>query len=128
MFFWTQFAQKRGHYGPRPRWKKNLAEIKKADHQLSESFYFIKISCFEWVMNLFLSLVMFSVKKVLFPPAKTAVLSPCFIFCGLVSLYFDLLYTCSYIQQYVYCNVLCFLGCQVYVMTAYINVEIIFLA
>ena len=45
MFFWTQFAQKRGHYGPRPRWKKFfLAEIKKADNQLSESFYFIKIS------------------------------------------------------------------------------------
>ena len=45
-FFWNQFAQKRGHYGLRPRWKKKffLAEITKADHQLSESFYFIKIS------------------------------------------------------------------------------------
>ena len=78
-------------------------------------------------MNLFLSLVMFSVKKVSFPPAKTAVLSPCFIFCGLVSLYFDLLYTCSYIWQYVYCNVLCYPRLPG-VMTAYINVEIIFLA
>ena len=44
MFFWTQFAQKRGHYGPRPRWKKKfLAEIKK-HLLLSESFYFNKIS------------------------------------------------------------------------------------
>ena len=43
--FWTQFAQKRGHYGPRPRWKKHfLTEITKADHQFSESFYFITIS------------------------------------------------------------------------------------
>ena len=43
--FWTQFAKKRGHYGPCLRWKKFffLAEITKADHQLSESFYFIKI-------------------------------------------------------------------------------------
>ena len=44
-FFWTQFAQKRGHYEPRLRWKNFvLAEITKADHQLSESFYFIKTS------------------------------------------------------------------------------------
>ena len=35
---------------------------KKADHQLSESFYFIKIPYLEW---------MFSVKKMSFP-AKTA--------------------------------------------------------
>ena len=47
MFFWTPFVQKRGHYGPRPRWKNFfLAEITKADHQLSESSYFIKISYF----------------------------------------------------------------------------------
>ena len=31
---------------------------KKADHQLSESFYFIKISHFDWVMNLSLTWVM----------------------------------------------------------------------
>ena len=44
-FFWTQFAQKRGHYGPCSRWKIFFfTEITKADHQLSESFYFIKIS------------------------------------------------------------------------------------
>ena len=41
-----------------------LVEITKADHQLSESF--------DWVMNFFLSSVIFSVKKVSFP-AKTAV-------------------------------------------------------
>ena len=45
MLFWTQFAQKRAHYEPCPIWKKYfLAEITKADHQLSESFYFIKTS------------------------------------------------------------------------------------
>ena len=25
LFFWTQFAQKRGHYGPRPRLKKKVS-------------------------------------------------------------------------------------------------------
>ena len=49
-----------------------LPEITKADHQLSERFY-QNIICFDWVMNLYLSWVMFSVKKVLFP-VKTAVL------------------------------------------------------
>ena len=44
LVFWTQFAQRRGHYGPCSRWKKFfLAEIPKEDHQLSKSFYFIKI-------------------------------------------------------------------------------------
>ena len=63
-FFLDQFAQKRSHYGPRPKWKTiSLAEIAKADHQLSET-YFIKILCFDWVMSLFLSWVMFFVKKV----------------------------------------------------------------
>ena len=43
--FFGPNLHRRGHYGPRSRWKKIfLAEIKKADHQLSESFYFIKIS------------------------------------------------------------------------------------
>ena len=50
-----------------------LVEITKADHQLSECFYFIKIS---YVLTelciFFLSSMMFSVKKVSFP-AKTAV-------------------------------------------------------
>ena len=53
-----------------------FAEITKADHQLSESFYFIKISCFDLVMNLFLSWVMFSVKKKKSFPAKTEVENP----------------------------------------------------
>ena len=52
-----------------------LAEIRKADYQLSETFYFIKIYiCFDWVMNFFLSWVMFSFKRVSFS-AKTAVSS-----------------------------------------------------
>ena len=43
--FFAPNLHRRVHYGPRPRWtKKFLAKIKKADHQLSESFYFIKIS------------------------------------------------------------------------------------
>ena len=43
----------RGHYGPYLQWKTMfLTGITKADHQLSETFYFIKI-CFDWVMNLF---------------------------------------------------------------------------
>ena len=86
MFFWTQFAQKRGHYGPYPRWKKLfLAEITKADHpQLSENFYFIKISYVLTELYLFRYWVMFSVKKVSFP-AKTAALRILSIF--LVSLF-----------------------------------------
>ena len=44
--FGAPFAQKRGHYGPYQNEKQfSLAEITKADHQLSETFYFIKISC-----------------------------------------------------------------------------------
>ena len=46
-FFWggVQFAPKRGHYGPRPKWQNCfLAEITKADHQLPETIYFMKIS------------------------------------------------------------------------------------
>ena len=52
-----------------------LAEITKAqaDHQLSETFYFIKISYVlaELCMNLFVFCVMFFIKKGSFP-AKTA--------------------------------------------------------
>ena len=48
IFFWTQIAQKRCHYdGPCPIWKIFLAEIKKVDHQLSESwFLFYQNICF----------------------------------------------------------------------------------
>ena len=43
--FGAQFAQKSGLYGPCPKWKTIfLAKITKANHQLSETFYFIKIS------------------------------------------------------------------------------------
>ena len=50
-----------------------LTEITKADHQLSETFYLIKIPYVLTNMNLFLSWVMFFVKKVSFP-AKRAVI------------------------------------------------------
>ena len=46
-FFWggVQFAPKRGHYGPHPKWGNCFfTEITKADHQLPETFYFMKIS------------------------------------------------------------------------------------
>ena len=50
-----------------------LAEIKKSRLSAFRKFLFYQnIICFDWVMNLFLSWVMFSVKKVSFP-AKTAV-------------------------------------------------------
>ena len=45
LIFWTRFAQKRGHYGSHSKSKTTfLVEITNADHQLSENFYFIKIS------------------------------------------------------------------------------------
>ena len=108
LLFWAQFAQKRGHYGSRPKWEKNfLVEIIKADHQLSETFYFIKISYVLtelWIF--FLSWVMFSVKKVLFP-AKTPVtimsffgapvtqnplLCCLFLFCPSIKIFFSFFY------------------------------------
>ena len=64
-----------------PKMKKKffLVEIAKADHQLSESFYFIKISYILtelWIF--FLSSVMFSVKKVSFPASIATDLSQYF--------------------------------------------------
>ena len=45
MLFGTQFALQSGQHGPCPKWKTIfLTEITKADHQLSETFYFVKIS------------------------------------------------------------------------------------
>ena len=45
MFFGPNLHKKMGHYEPRPKWKTIfLAEITKADHQLSKTFHFIKIS------------------------------------------------------------------------------------
>ena len=40
-----------------------LAEITKADHQLSETFFYQNSICFDWVKNLFLSLVMLFCQK-----------------------------------------------------------------
>ena len=70
--FWTQFAQKRGHYGPRPRWKKIFfGTNNKSRSSAFRKFLFYQNICFDWVMNLFLSWVIFSVKKVSFPEKKT---------------------------------------------------------
>ena len=73
LLFWAQFAQKSGHYGPRPKWKTIFwAEITKADRQLSETFYFIKISYVLARLWIFFYLELcFFVKKVPFP-IKTA--------------------------------------------------------
>ena len=67
--FLDPISTEKGSLWATPKMEKNLflAEKTKADHQLSESFYFIKISCFDWVMDLFLSWVNFSVKKESFP-------------------------------------------------------------
>ena len=65
MFFWTQFAQKIGPYGPRPRWKQTFFS-RNSKSRLSafrEFLFYQNIICFDWVMNLSLSWVMFSVKK-----------------------------------------------------------------
>ena len=65
---------KRGHYGPRPWWKKNFfgRNNKSRSSAFRKFLFYQNIICFDWVMNLFLSWVMFSVKKVSFS-AKTAV-------------------------------------------------------
>ena len=68
MIFRTQFAQKRRHYRPRPRWKNN----KRRWSALGKFLFCQNIVPFDWVMNVSLSWVMFSVKKMLLP-AKTAV-------------------------------------------------------
>ena len=71
--FWTQFAQKKGHYGPRSKWGKTFVKnTKKSRSSAFRKFLFYQnIIYFDWVMNLFLSWAMFSVKKVPFP-AKAA--------------------------------------------------------
>ena len=62
MFFWTQFAQKRSLWATPKMEKLFFAEITKADHQLSESFYFIKIYVLTefWIVQ---SWVMFTSTK-----------------------------------------------------------------
>ena len=52
--------------------KKFFGRNKKSRSSAFRKFLFYQNICFDWVMNLFLSWVMFSVKKVSFP-AKTAV-------------------------------------------------------
>ena len=65
LFFWTQFAEKRGHYGPRPRWKKNFfgRNNKSRSSAFRKFLFYQNIICFDWVMNLFLSSVIFLSKK-----------------------------------------------------------------
>ena len=43
-FFLVQFAQKRDCYGSHPKCKTTKGEITKGGHQVSETFYFLKIS------------------------------------------------------------------------------------
>ena len=63
-----------------------LAEIKKSRLSAFRKFLFYQnIICFDWVMNLFLSWVMFSVKKVSFP-AKSAVGTELWIFSNFYNL------------------------------------------
>ena len=74
LLFWTQFAQKRGHYGPRARCK-NIFCVRSNKNRSSafrKFLFYQDIRCFDRVISLFLSWVMFSVKRVSFP-AKTAV-------------------------------------------------------
>ena len=64
MFFGAQFARKRGHYGPRPKGKKLFCgRNNKSRSSAFRNFLCYQHICFDWVMNLFLSWVMFSVKK-----------------------------------------------------------------
>ena len=61
-------------YGPRPRWKKKFfgRNNKSRSSAFRKFLFYQNIRCFDWVISLFLSWVMFSVKRVSFP-AKTSV-------------------------------------------------------
>ena len=53
-YFLAQIVQKWGPHGPRPKQKTIFfSEITKPDPKLSKTFYFNKMSCFGWVMNVF---------------------------------------------------------------------------
>ena len=81
MLFWDQFAQKRGHYGPQPKWKTIfLAEITKADHQPSQTFYFIKISyvLIELWIFFFLEWCLLS-RKCNFQPKQLMLIRPSYV-------------------------------------------------
>ena len=70
MFFWTQFVMIGHAQGGKFFFGRNNKSRLSALRAFS---IYQNIICFDWVMNLFLSWVMVSVKKVSFP-AKTAVL------------------------------------------------------
>ena len=61
----VQFAQKRSHYGPCPLWKTIFwGRNNKYRSSAFRNFLFYQNAiCFGWVMNLFLSWLMFFVKK-----------------------------------------------------------------
>ena len=70
-FFWAQFAQKTGHYWPRLKWKTIFfCRNNKSRSPGFWNFLFYQNILFGWVMNLFLSWMMFFVKKVSFPAEK----------------------------------------------------------
>ena len=73
--FGLNLCKKRGQYGPHPKQTENLfAEMTKADHKLSKTFYFIKISyVLTELWMFFYFVVMFFCQKAWFP-AITAVL------------------------------------------------------
>ena len=70
-FFGPNLHRKVIMHGPHPRFF--FCRNNKSRSSAFRKFLFYQNICFDWVMNLFLSWVMFSVKKVSFP-VKTAVL------------------------------------------------------
>ena len=79
---WTamQYAPERSHYGLCPKWKTIFFGRNNKSASRSPAFrnflFYQNIICFGWVMNLSLSWVMFSVKKVSFPAKTTVDLLP----------------------------------------------------
>ena len=72
--FLVPICAKRGNYGHRSQWKMFFLGRNNRNWSLAfrNILFYQNIICFDWIMNLFPSWVMFSVKKVSFP-AKTAV-------------------------------------------------------
>ena len=72
--FLVPIYAKRGNYGHRSQWKMFFLGRNNRNWSLAfrNILFYQNIICFDWIMNLFPSWVMFSVKKVSFP-AKTAV-------------------------------------------------------
>ena len=73
-FFDPNLHRKRGHNGPRARYKNIFCvrNNKSRSSAFRKFLFYQNIRCFDWVISLFLSWVMFSVKRVSFP-AKTSV-------------------------------------------------------